>query len=60
MYDHTNFTSYLQGYYIVRSESLCAPRVRYVGMVVSIEVAVGVCGWFTVFSCFTAVEVQYR
>jgi hypothetical protein len=36
---------------IVRSESRCALRLRYVDLVVSIEVAVEVCCCFTVFSC---------
>jgi hypothetical protein len=44
----------------VRSESHCALRLRYVDLVVSTEVAVEVCCCFTVFSCQTAVEVQYR
>jgi hypothetical protein len=44
----------------VRSESRCAFRLRYVDLVVSIEVAVEVCCCFTVFSCETAVEAQYR
>jgi hypothetical protein len=35
----------------VRSESHCALRLRYVDLVVSIEVAVGVCCCFTVFGC---------
>jgi hypothetical protein len=35
----------------VRSESRCALRLRYVDLVVSIEVAVEVCCCFTVFSC---------
>jgi hypothetical protein len=35
----------------VRSESRCALRLRYVDLVVSIEVAVEVCCYFTVFSC---------
>jgi hypothetical protein len=35
----------------VRSESRCALRLRYVDLVVSIEVAVAVCCCFTVFSC---------
>jgi hypothetical protein len=35
----------------VRSESLCALRLRYVDLVVSIEVSVEVCCYFTVFSC---------
>jgi hypothetical protein len=35
----------------VRSESRCALRLRYVGLVVSIEVAVAVCCCLTVFSC---------
>jgi hypothetical protein len=34
----------------VRSESRCALRLRYVDLVVSIEVAVEVCCCFTVFS----------
>jgi hypothetical protein len=33
----------------VRSESHCALRLRYVGVIVSIEVSVEVC-YFTVFS----------
>jgi hypothetical protein len=36
-----------------------ALRLRYVDLVVSIQVAVAVCCCFTVFSCSTAVEVQY-
>jgi hypothetical protein len=39
------------GFYTVRSESRCALRLRYVDMVVSIEVVVEVCRCFTVFSC---------
>jgi hypothetical protein len=35
----------------VRSESHCALRLRYVDLVVSIEVAVEMCCCFTVFSC---------
>jgi hypothetical protein len=35
----------------VRSERRCAPRLRHVDLVVSIEVAVEVCCCFTVFSC---------
>jgi hypothetical protein len=35
----------------VRSEGRCAFRLRYVDLVVSIEVAVEVCCCFTVFSC---------
>jgi hypothetical protein len=46
--------------YTVRSESRYALRLRYVDLVVSIEVTVEVCCCFTVFSCSTAVEVQYR
>jgi hypothetical protein len=37
-----------------------ALRLRYVDLFVSIEVAVEVCCCFTVFSCYTAVEVQYQ
>jgi hypothetical protein len=37
--------------YTKRSESRCALRLRYVDLVVSIEVAVEVCCCFTVFSC---------
>jgi hypothetical protein len=37
--------------YTVRSESRCALRLRYVDLVVSIEVAVEACCCFTVFSC---------
>jgi hypothetical protein len=37
--------------YTVRSESRCTLRLRYVELVVSIEVAVEVCCCFTVFSC---------
>jgi hypothetical protein len=44
----------------VRPESRCILRLRYVDLFVSIEVAVEVCCCFTVFSCKTAVEVQYR
>jgi hypothetical protein len=47
-------------FYTVRSESRCALRLRYVKLVVRIEVAVEVCCYLTVFSCQTAVEVQYR
>jgi hypothetical protein len=36
---------------IVRSESRCTLRLRYVNLVVSIEVAVEVCCCFTAFSC---------
>jgi hypothetical protein len=39
------------GNFTVRSESRCALRLRYVDLVVSIEVAVEVCCCFTVFSC---------
>jgi hypothetical protein len=35
----------------VRSESRCALRLRYVDLVVSIEVAVEVCCCLSVFSC---------
>jgi hypothetical protein len=35
----------------VLSQSRCALRLRYVELVVSIEVAVEVCCCFTVFSC---------
>jgi hypothetical protein len=35
----------------VRSESRCALRLRYVDLVVSIEVSVEVCCCFAVFSC---------
>jgi hypothetical protein len=35
----------------VRSESRCALRLRYVDLVVSIEVAIDVCCSLTVFSC---------
>jgi hypothetical protein len=35
----------------LRSETHCALRLRYVDLVVSIEVAVEVCCCFTVFSC---------
>jgi hypothetical protein len=38
-------------YDTVRSESHCALRLRYVDLVVSIEVAVKVCCCFSVFSC---------
>jgi hypothetical protein len=38
-------------YFTVCSESRCAFRLRYIDMVVSIEVAVEVCCCFTVFSC---------
>jgi hypothetical protein len=37
--------------YTVRSESRCALRLRYVDLVVSVEVAFEVCRCFTVFSC---------
>jgi hypothetical protein len=37
--------------YTVRSEIRCALRLRYVDLVVSVEVAVAVCCCFTVFSC---------
>jgi hypothetical protein len=39
------------GNYTVRSESRCALWLRYVDLVVSIEVAVEVYSCFTVFSC---------
>jgi hypothetical protein len=35
----------------VCSESRCAPRLRYVNLIVSIKVAIEVCCCFTVFSC---------
>jgi hypothetical protein len=35
----------------VPSESRCELRLRYVGLFVSIEVAVEVCCYFIVFSC---------
>jgi hypothetical protein len=35
----------------VCSESRCALRLRYVNLVVSIEVSIDVCRCFTVFSC---------
>jgi hypothetical protein len=35
----------------VRSESFCVLRLRYVDLVVGIEVAIEVCCCFTVFSC---------
>jgi hypothetical protein len=35
----------------VRSESRCELRLRYVDLVVNIEVTVEVCCCFTVFSC---------
>jgi hypothetical protein len=41
----------------VRSKSRCAVRLRYVDLVVNIEVAVEVCCYFTVFTCSTVVEV---
>jgi hypothetical protein len=44
----------------VCSESRCALRLRYVDLVVSMEVAVEVYCCFIVFICQTAVEVQYR
>jgi hypothetical protein len=37
--------------YTVRSESRCAVRLRYAGLVVSIEITFEVCCCFTVFSC---------
>jgi hypothetical protein len=37
--------------YTVRSEGRCALWLRYVDLVVSIEIAVEVCCCFTVFSC---------
>jgi hypothetical protein len=37
--------------YTVRSESCCARRLRYVDLVVSIEVAVEVCCCFVTFHC---------
>jgi hypothetical protein len=37
--------------YKVRSESRCALRLRYVDLVVSIEVTIEVCCSFTVFGC---------
>jgi hypothetical protein len=43
--------SYYQGESTVRSEVRCALRLRYVDLVISIEVAVEVCCCFTVFSC---------
>jgi hypothetical protein len=49
-----------KGRYTEPSESRCALRLRYVDLVISIEVAVEVCCCFTVFSCYAAVEVQYR
>jgi hypothetical protein len=42
------------------SESRCALRLRHVDLVVSLEFAVAVCCYFNVFSCYTAIEVQYR
>jgi hypothetical protein len=36
----------------MRSESRCALRLRYVGLVVSTEVAVEVCCFFNVFSYY--------
>jgi hypothetical protein len=42
---------YTQTQTTVRSESRCALRLRYVDLVVSIEVAAKVCCCFTVFSC---------
>jgi hypothetical protein len=45
-------------FYTVRSESRCALRLRYVDLVVSMEVAVEVCCCFAVLSCQTMVEVQ--
>jgi hypothetical protein len=44
-------TSKMFIYSAVRSESRCALRLRYVDLVVSIEVAVEVFCCFTVFSC---------
>jgi hypothetical protein len=37
--------------FTVRSESRCALRLRYVDLIVSIEVAIEVCCCFTEFSC---------
>jgi hypothetical protein len=37
-------------FYAMRSESRCALRLRYIDLVVSVEVAVEVCCCFTVFS----------
>jgi hypothetical protein len=38
-------------FYTLRSESRCALKLRYVDLVVSIEVAVELCCCSTVFSC---------
>jgi hypothetical protein len=37
--------------YTVRSEIRCAFRLQYINLVVSIEVAVEACCYFSVFSC---------
>jgi hypothetical protein len=47
----TKATIRAHNHYTVRSESRCALRVRYVDLVVGIEVAVEVCVCFAVFSC---------
>jgi hypothetical protein len=44
-------TLYAANHNTVRSESRCALRLRYVDLVVSIEIVVEVCCCFTVFSC---------
>jgi hypothetical protein len=54
--NHNPFSSVLvylltRGNNTVRSESPCALRLRYVDLVVSIEVAVEMCCCVTVFSC---------
>jgi hypothetical protein len=47
----TKATNPTHNHYTVRSESRCALRVRYVDLVVGIEVAVEVCVCFAVLSC---------
>jgi hypothetical protein len=48
---HKNIVYFIMSFYTVRSESLCALRLRYVDLVVSIEVAIELYCCFTVFSC---------
>jgi hypothetical protein len=56
-YSHIRKTAFLlySTYCTVRSESRCALKLRYVDLVVNIEVVEERC-CFTVFSCWTAVE----
>jgi hypothetical protein len=42
---------YLAEFYIVLSESRCTLRLRCVDLVVSFDVAIAVCSYFTEFSC---------